>query len=127
MANEQNLISLKDRTQRERNEIAKKGAAASNEKQKEKKTFRKLAETLLELDIKDDEIVSELKNMGIEKDSLSYKTLCVLGIINKAQDGDVKAFEKLQELTGEIEQDNNKNVMDKLDQVLGGIDALANE
>ena len=40
MANEENLINLRDRTQRERKEIARKGAIASNKKQAERKTFR---------------------------------------------------------------------------------------
>ena len=41
MANIDNLVSLADRTQQERNEIARKCAIASNKVQKEKKLFKK--------------------------------------------------------------------------------------
>ncbi len=127
MANEQNLIPLNKRTKREQREIAQKGGKKSAEVRREKKTFRQLAETLLSLEVTDAKTKKEMKNLGIEEDEFTQKTLCMLGLIAEARDGNVRAFEKLQELTGEIEQDNNKDVMDKLDKVLGGIDAIADE
>ncbi len=94
---------------------------------REKKTFRQLAETLLSLEITDTKTKKEMKKLGIEEDEFTQKTLCMLGLIAEARDGNVRAFEKLQELTGELEEDANKDVMDKLDKVLGGIDAIADE
>ena len=44
MANEQNLVSLKDRTTTEQREIAKKGGIKSGEVRRAKKTFRELME-----------------------------------------------------------------------------------
>ena len=47
MANEKNLSPLNTRSQRERKEIAKMGAKASNRMQKNKKLLREAAEVLL--------------------------------------------------------------------------------
>ena len=52
MANTDNLVSLADRTQQERNEIARKGAIASNKVQKAKKTMRQELELVLEAEAK---------------------------------------------------------------------------
>lgn len=127
MANEQNLIPLNKRTKEEQRAIAQKGGKKSGEVRREKKTFRQLAETLLSLEVTDAKTKKEMKELGIEENEFTQKTLCTLGLIAEARDGNVRAFEKLQELTGEIEQDNNKEVLDKLDKVLGGIDAIADE
>lgn len=81
MANEKNLVNLKDRSQRERREIARKGAEASNKKQKERKTLR---EELL--------LLLESKN--------TQKKISV-AIINEALEGNIKAFEVIRDTIGE--------------------------
>ena len=81
MANEENLINFRDRTQRERKEIARKGAIASNKKQAERKTFR---EELL-----------FLLSQGDTQEKIS------LAILDKAKNGDTKAFEVLRDTVGE--------------------------
>ena len=48
MANEQNLIPLGKRSQRERKEIARKGANATNELKRKRKTLRVELLALLE-------------------------------------------------------------------------------
>ena len=52
MANEQNLVSLADRTTKEKREIAIKGGKASGEVRKERATMKKAIEWLLNSDIK---------------------------------------------------------------------------
>ena len=51
MANEQNLKPLNTRTQRERKEIARKGAAMSNKVQANKKALREAANILLTMSV----------------------------------------------------------------------------
>ncbi len=123
MANEKNLISLKDRTQRERNEIAKKGAAATNKKKKEQKTFREIAKIVLAAEITDEGIVAVAKQFGIKKPDV--KTIALLGMVKAAAGGSHNAFDRLMELTGEKEQNNNADVIAKLDSVIGEVDKLA--
>lgn len=79
MANIDNLVSLADRTQQERNEIARKGAIASNKAQKEKKLFKKVVE----------------EKLGQSLDSM------VEAMIKQANEGNVKAFEVLRDTAGQ--------------------------
>lgn len=77
MANEQNLITLDKRTQAERKEIARKGAIASNKKQKERKTLKE--ELLL------------LLAQGNTQEKIS------LSLLQQALNGNVKAFETIRD------------------------------
>ena len=79
MANIDNLVSLADRTQQERNEIARKGAIASNKVQKEKKLFKKAVE----------------EKLGQSLESM------VDAMIKQANQGNVKAFEVLRDTAGQ--------------------------
>lgn len=79
MANIDNLVSLADRTQQERKEIARKGAIASNKVQKEKKLFKKAVE----------------EKLGQSLDSM------VEAMIKQANEGNVKAFEVLRDTAGQ--------------------------
>ena len=79
MANINNLVSLADRTQQERKEIARMGAIASNKVQKEKKLFKKAVE----------------EKLGQSLDSM------VDAMIKQANEGNVKAFEVLRDTAGQ--------------------------
>lgn len=79
MANINNLVSLADRTQQERYEIARKGAIASNKVQKEKKLFKKAVE----------------EKLGQSLESM------VDAMIKQANEGNVKAFEVLRDTAGQ--------------------------
>lgn len=85
MANEQNLINLKDRTQRERKEIARMGAIASNKVQAERKSLK---EELLLL---------------LSSDDMQKKIS--LALLQKAQTGDTKAFEVIRDTIGEKQKE----------------------
>ena len=81
MANEENLINLKDRTPEERKEIARKGAEATNKLLRERKTLKQ--ELLLLLS----------QNNMQEKISLA--------LLEKATTGDTKAYEVIRDTIGE--------------------------
>ena len=81
MANEENLINLRDRSPEERKEIARKGAEATNKLLKERKTFRE--ELLI------------LLSQGDTQKKIS------LAMLEKAMKGDTKAFEVLRDTVGE--------------------------
>lgn len=85
MANEQNLINLKDRPQRERKEIARMGAIASNKVQAERKSLK---EELLLL---------------LSSDDMQKKIS--LALLQKAQTGDTKAFEVIRDTIGEKQKE----------------------
>lgn len=60
-----NLISLADRPQRERNEISRKGAEASNRKQAEKKNLIELFEIAQQAKVPDVKVAERLRKAGL--------------------------------------------------------------
>ena len=81
MANENNLINLKDRTPEERKEIARKGAEATNKLLKERKTLKEELLLLLSQD--------------------NFQERISLALLEKATTGDTKAYEVIRDTVGE--------------------------
>ena len=100
--NDENLIPLNKRSQRERKEIARKGAIASNKKQAEQKTYREMAKAMLSATITDENMLNELKAYGLTETDI--KTYTLLGMIKASANGSHNAFDRLMELTGEASQ-----------------------
>lgn len=125
MANEKNLKPFNKLTVKEQREIAKKGGLASGQKRRKQKTYREMAKAMLSATITDKTVLKELKSFGIDETDIKSYTL--LGMIKASANGNPNAFDRLMELTGEKEQDSNKDVIAKLDEVIGDIDAIANE
>jgi hypothetical protein len=100
--NNENLIPLNKRSQRERKEIARKGAIASNKKQAEQKTYREMAKAMLSATITDENMLNELKAYGLTETDI--KTYTLLGMIKASANGSHNAFDRLMELTGEASQ-----------------------
>lgn len=90
MANEENLVSLADRTTEEKREIAIKGGIASGKVRKEKATMKKVLMDMLE------EVADKEKN-------LTYKQLATLGLLKGAIQGNATNYKTILETTGEIE------------------------
>jgi hypothetical protein len=117
MANEQNLIPLNKRTQRERKEICTKGAIASNKAQKKKKSMQELAKIIAASPVSNDRQKRKLKEKGIADEDMTNDALVTAALLDQALKGDVKAIEKWQELTSE-ESDNK---IEALKELLGSI------
>jgi hypothetical protein len=81
MANEKNLVNLKDRTPEERKEIARKGAEATNKLLKERRTLKEELLLLLE--------------SGNTQEKIS------LAMIQEALGGNIRAFEVIRDTIGE--------------------------
>lgn len=94
--NEENLVSLKNRTTEEVREIARKGGIASGKARRERKTLR---EELLLL---------------LQKDDTQEKVS--LALIKQALEGNTKAFEVIRDSIGEKPTDKvEANVDNKLE------------
>lgn len=99
--NDENLIPLTERSKKEQREIRSKGGKASQAKQREKKRFKELAKMLSELEAPN-KAKKQLQSMGIKETDATNKTLMLIGLMQSIQrDGNVKAFEKWQELIDE--------------------------
>jgi len=85
MANEENLVSLADRTTEERREIARKAGIASGKARAARKTLKEELLALLE--------------QGDTQERIS------LALLQKAMNGDTKAFEVMRDTIGEKPKD----------------------
>lgn len=122
--NEKNLIPFSERTESEQREIRSKGGKQSAKNRREQKTYREMAKTMLSATITDENILNELKAYGLSETDVKAYTL--LGMIKASGNGSHNAFDRLMELIGEKEQNQNENVIAKLDKVLGDIDEVMN-
>lgn len=100
MANEQNLIPLNKRTKSQQREIARKGGKASAAKRAQAKTTREILEFLDALAVTGNNR-DKLKEMGIPEDMITQQTLRLVGLHNKAANGDAQANKLLLEIRGE--------------------------
>ena len=122
--NEKNLIPNSERSPKEVRENGRKGGIRSGEVRREQKTYRDMAKAMLSATITDENILNELKSYGLSETDVKAYTL--LGMIKASGNGSHNAFDRLMELIGEKEQNQNENVIAKLDKVLGDIDEVMN-
>lgn len=107
MANEQNLKPHNKRPQRERKEIARMGAIASNEVQANKKTLRETANILLAMPV-DKETKAELKQYRVSNDNCTYAMALVIAQLKNTLQGDIMAFTAIRDIIGEKPKDNEQ-------------------
>ena len=97
MANEQNL---KPQAHILTVEEQSKGGAASGEARRAKKTLRELVELFGELGVSD-EARKKMKEIGIPEELWTRKMQPVVALFNKANKGDVGAFNAIRDIIGE--------------------------
>ena len=122
--NEKNLIPNSKRSPEEVRKNGRKGGIKSGKVRREQKTYRDMAKAMLSATITDENILDELKAYGLSETDVKAYTL--LGMIKASANGSHNAFDRLMELIGEKEQNQNENVIAKLDKVLGDIDEVMN-
>lgn len=106
--NDENLISLADRPQRERNEIARKGAEASNRVQKKKRLMREVVQDMMKTQM-DPELIEQLKDkFPFLKEGMDFQTAMVVGQLMSSVGGNSKAFELLSNMN-DTESANKSN------------------
>lgn len=107
MANEQNLISLADRTTEEKRAIGIKGGKASQKVQAQKRTFKKAIEWLVNSDIKitKGEMYDKLKEQGIDMSKLDTTQVATLGLWLGAVNGNSTNYKTLMEGNNEIAEE----------------------
>ena len=121
---QKDLIPLNQRTKEEQKKIASMGGKKSGQVRREQKTYREMAKAMLSATITDENILKELQAYGLSETDVKAYTL--LGMIKASGNGSHNAFDRLMELIGEKEQNQNENVIAKLDKVLGDIDEVMN-
>lgn len=119
MANEKNLIPQAHiLTVEEQSAGGKKSAQA----RREKKTIQKILADLLDSEIKDSPQFAKLASkMGVESDKSVKDIFTMVCLLNSVKSGNLGDLERLSKLLGEDKQNENADVMAKLDDVLSKI------
>ncbi len=123
MANENNLIPQAHiLTVEEQSAGGKKSAQA----RREKKTIQKILSDLLDGQIKDSPQFAKLASkMGVESDKSIKDIFTMVCLLNSVKSGNLGDLERLSKLLGEDKQNENADVLAKLDKVIGEVDKLA--
>ena len=103
--NQENLVSLGDRTIEEQREIARKGGIASGKARKEKKLLK-------------DELAIIMEN--VNKDGKTYQELISTALVKEALKGNTKAYEIIRDTLGQTV--TNKIEVQQVPQIFDNID-----
>ena len=100
----ENLVPLSTEKARE---IGKKGGEASVQSRRRKRKLRELVELFGEMDVSD-KARSQMERMGIPEELMTRKMQPVVALYNKANKGDVAAFNAIRDIIGEKPVDETK-------------------
>ena len=101
MANEKNLKKNSERTPSELREMTRKGGIKSGEARRNKKTMREALEMLM-FDVEVDEAAKDkLRGAGIDEKDFNNQMLITMGLMKKAKEGDVQAYNAICSMIGE--------------------------
>ena len=127
MANVENLTPFTSEQSREEAvENGRKGGIASGQARREKKTIQKILADLLDSEIKDSPQFAKLASkMGVESDKSVKDIFTYVCVLNSVKSGNLGDLERLSKLLGEDKQNENADVLSKLDKVIGEVDKLA--
>ena len=124
--NENTLIPNNKRSPEEVRENGRKGGIASGQARREKKTIQKILADLLDGQIKDSPQFAKLASkMGVESDKSVKDIFTMICLLNSVKSGNLGDLERLSKLLGEDKQNENADVLSKLDKVIGEVDKLA--
>lgn len=107
MGNEKNLIPQAQRSPKEARENGRKGGKASGEARRAKKTLRELVEIFGSLGVNSD-TKKLMQQLGIPEDLWTRKMQPVVALFNKANKGDVGAFNAIRDIIGEKPVDETR-------------------
>ena len=101
MANEQNLIPINQRTKSEQREYQKKGGQKSGEIRRQKKKMKEIMNTILSLDIPDEQVKETFKKAGLEDEDLNIQTAVVYKQVQNALKGNLDSAKFCRDTAGE--------------------------
>lgn len=104
--NEENLVSISQRSTSEQREIQRKGGINSGKSRRKKRTMKENLLRFLHLQMKDKN-GNPLINPTTGEDGMTFIEASMVKLIAKAANGDIKAIELIREILGEdvIKQD----------------------
>lgn len=98
--NEENLVSISQRSTSEQREIQRKGGINSGKSRRKKRTMKENLLRFLHLQMKDKN-GNTLTNPTTGEDGMTFIEASMVKLIAKAANGDIKAIELIREILGE--------------------------
>lgn len=130
MANEQNLMPIEEvnsrRTREEHSEDSRKAGIASGKARREKQKTQQILADLVSIKNKDLDMFKKLATkLGLDGDISIHEVFTMVCLLNSVKSGNLGDLERLSKLLGEDKQNENADVLAKLDKVIGEVDKLA--
>lgn len=124
LANEENLkpFGSGQLSESEEREMRSRGGKKSGETRRRKKTMKETARMMLDMEIPaaGKELKAKLKAMGISEEDFTYQSAIMVGILNQAMKGNVKAAAFLRDTIGEnpllTQDDENSTLADVIEE-----------
>ena len=121
-----NAEATQFRTGEEQVEIARQGGLASGKARRERQKTQQILADLVSIKNKDlASFEKEAKKMGLEGDISIHEVFTTICLLNSVKSGNLGDLERLSKLLGEDKQNENADVLSKLDKVIGEVDKLA--
>ena len=117
-----NAEATQFRTGEEQVEIARQGGLASGKARREKQKTQQILSDLVSIKNKDlASFQKEAKKMGLDGDISIHEVFTTICLLNSVKSGNLGDLERLSKLLGEDKQNENADVLSKLDDVLSKI------
>ena len=101
LLNEENLIPMDKRSEREAREMGRKGGIASGKARRRKRCLKDAAEYYLSLPVSDQRKMNKLSRRYVDEEDIDNQMLMVAGLHDAACQGDARAASVLIKLLGE--------------------------
>ena len=121
-----NLIPQSERTKDEQREIARMGGIASGKARRERQKTQQILADIVSIKNKDLAMFQKLATkLGLDGDISIHEVFTLTCLLNSVKNGNLGDLERLSKLLGEDKQNENADVLAKLDKVIGEVDKLA--
>ena len=127
MANVENLTPFTSEQSREEAvKNGQKGGIASGKARREKQRTRQILADLVSIKNKDIAVFQKLATkLGLDGDISIHEVFTIICLLNSVKSGNLGDLERLMRLLGEYSENENADVLDRLDKVIGEVDKLA--
>lgn len=125
MPNEKNLIPFEKRTASEQREIRSAGGIASGVSRRRKKSLREAADLYLSLPPSDRRKWNKIARKGVDPEDIDNQMAMIIGLTDRAIDGDAKAAKVIIDLLGENPAHENFGADSEMDPLSRSLEELA--
>lgn len=120
MPNEQNLVPLNQRTKSEQRKIQSAGGVSSGVSRRRKRSLKECADLYLSLPPANKRLWNKISWQGVEPEEIDNQMAMIIGLTERAINGDAKAAKVIIDLIGEKPSDE-KNQDGMLADLIDGL------